>query len=131
MTLLPTADTSWTTSVCDRQWMNFAGDAPGPEPCGDVFMKKTSRSGSGALTGLSSTALTTEKIAVLEPMPSVSAAIAASVKARAFISERSVYFKSFSSPSMPSPSRARDDGLDVENGLRVEAPGAESRARAE
>ena len=39
-------------------------------------------SGSGYDIGFSSTAFTTEKIAVFAPMPSVSAAIAAAVKAR-------------------------------------------------
>src|SRR5437667_7301621 len=54
-------------------------------------MKKTTRSGSGAFTGLRSTALTTEKMAVLAPIPSVSAATAASVNAGALMSVRSVY----------------------------------------
>src|SRR6266850_5797556 len=113
MTLPPTADTSWTTSLCARQWTNFAGEAPGSDPCRDVFIKNTTRSASGAATGRSRTAFTTEKIAVLAPMPSVSAAIAASVNARALISVRSAYFRSFSSPSMTPPmSNARGGGLD-------------------
>ena len=61
--------------------MNFAGDEPDPDPRGDVLMKTTTRSGSGNDSGLSKTALTTEKMAVLTPMPSVSAATAASVNA--------------------------------------------------
>src|SRR6185503_10653657 len=52
----------------------------GPEPCGDVFMKNTRRSGSGKGTGLSRTVLTTEKIAVFTPMPNASAEIAAREK---------------------------------------------------
>jgi hypothetical protein len=61
--------------------MNFAGDEPDPDPRGDVLMKTTIRSASGNDSGLSNTALTTEKMAVLTPMPSVSAATAASVNA--------------------------------------------------
>ena len=52
-------------------------------PRGDTFMKTTTRSGSGTATGFSSTALTTEKMAVLAPMPSVSAATAARRERRA------------------------------------------------
>ncbi len=48
------------------------------------------RSGSGYPRGLSSTALTTLKMAVLEPMPSASVATAASVNAGARRRERSV-----------------------------------------
>src|SRR2546423_14590596 len=44
-------------------------------------MNPTTRSGSGTGTGFSSTALTTEKIAVFAPIPSVSAATAATVNA--------------------------------------------------
>ena len=80
--------------------MNFAGDAPGPDPCGDVFINATMRSGSGAAIGLSRTALTTEKIAVFAPMPSVSAATAASVNAGALIRIRIVKRRWVSSSSM-------------------------------
>ena len=62
-------------------------------------MKITTRSGSGTATGFSSTALTTEKIAVLVPMPSVSAATAASVKAGLCANIRSACFKSCKSVS--------------------------------
>ena len=68
-------------AVCSRQCMNLAGDAAAPDPCGEVFMKITRRSASGKGTGRSMTALTTEKIAVLAPIPSVKAAMAASVNA--------------------------------------------------
>ena len=51
--------------------------SPGPNP------NDTMRSESGAATGLSKTAVTTEKIAVLAPIPSVDAATAASVRAGA------------------------------------------------
>ena len=76
-------ETSWTTASCARQCWNFAGEAPEPPAgfCGEVFRKITSRSASGNDTGRSSTALTTEKMAVLAPIPSVSAATAASVNA--------------------------------------------------
>ena len=49
--------------------MNLAGEAAGPDPCGDTFIRTTTRSGSGRFNGVSITALTTEKIAVLTPMP--------------------------------------------------------------
>ena len=48
-----------------------------------MFINMTRRSGSGNGTGLSRTALTTEKMAVFAPMPSASAATAASVNAEA------------------------------------------------
>src|SRR5262245_2801380 len=51
-------------------------------PCGDVTCTNTSRSGSGNGTGLSSTAFTTEKIAVFAPMPRASADTAAAVNPR-------------------------------------------------
>src|SRR5262245_19396588 len=73
---------SWMTLVCCRQWANFAGEAAGPEPCADVFMNSTSRFGSGYGTGFSSTAFTTEKIAVFTPIPSARAATAATVNAQ-------------------------------------------------
>ena len=58
-------------------------DAAGKLPCGDEFMSETIRSGSGKARGLSSTVLMTEKIAVLAPIPSASADIAAARKAGA------------------------------------------------
>ena len=45
-----------------------------------MFRNITSRSGSGNGAGFSSTELTTEKIAVFVPIPSVRAATAAAVK---------------------------------------------------
>ena len=33
------AETSWNAPVCLRQMLKRVGDAPGPEPCGDVFVK--------------------------------------------------------------------------------------------
>ena len=53
-------------------------------------MKNTSRSASGNGTGLSRTAFTTEKMAVLAPIPSASAATVAKVKAGLRRSIRSV-----------------------------------------
>src|SRR6185503_14711566 len=60
--------------------MYLAGDAAGPvgEPL-SAFINWMSVSGSGNGTGFKSTALTTEKIAMLTPMPSVSAASAVAV----------------------------------------------------
>src|SRR3954471_11135392 len=63
-------------------------------------MNTTTRSASGTAIGLSSTALTTEKIAVLAPMPSVSAATAARVKAGLCANMRKECFKSFTNASM-------------------------------
>src|SRR5262249_43788749 len=81
--------------------MNFAGDAAGPPgPRGEVLMNTTTRSGSGRATGFSSTALTTEKIAVLAPIPSVSAATAARVKAGLCANMRSDCLRSRTNESM-------------------------------
>ena len=60
--------------------MNLGTEPPGLAPFGDVLTNVTSRSGSGNGSGLSSTLFTTEKMAVLAPMPSVNAASAAAVK---------------------------------------------------
>src|SRR5688572_27100091 len=77
ISMLRTAATCSSTSVWPRQCMYLAGeDAPPTEVPLFVFTSCTSVSGSGNGTGFSSTALTTEKIAMLTPMPSVSAAIA-------------------------------------------------------
>ena len=65
-----------------------------------MFMNITSRSGSGNGTGFSSTAFTTEKIAVLIPMPSVSAAIAAIVNAGLRGNSRSECAKSLKNASI-------------------------------
>ena len=71
-----------STSVWARQCMNFAGEDAGfvlPVAL-LLFISRTKRSGSANGMGLSTTAFTTEKIAVLAPMPSVSAATAVAVK---------------------------------------------------
>src|SRR5579863_1425438 len=60
----------------------------------------TRRSGSGKATGRRSTAFTTEKTAVLTPMPSVRAATAARVKAGRFANIRSDCFRSFRNASI-------------------------------
>jgi hypothetical protein len=88
--LLLKADDCSITLVCCRQRANFAGDATGSDPCGNVVIKNTARSGSGAESGRRRTASSTEKIAVLAPIPRVRAATAASVKAGALISVRHV-----------------------------------------
>src|SRR5579872_7598782 len=94
--------------------MNFAGDAAGPPgPRGDVLTKTTTRSGSGMPTGLNSTALTTEKIAVLAPMPSVMAATAASVNAGLWRNIRSECFKSLKNDSIRTLDAARPRFVDV------------------
>jgi hypothetical protein len=58
-------------------------------------MNTTIRSGSGNDTGRSRTALTTEKMAVLAPMPSVRAATAASENAGVCQNIRSACLRSF------------------------------------
>ena len=65
-------------------------------------MKTTTRSASGMTTGSSRTALTTEKIAVFAPIPSVRAAIAASVNAGLCANIRSDCFRSLMKASMGS-----------------------------
>src|SRR5687767_15118043 len=63
-------------------------------------MNITTRSGSGTATGFRRTALTTEKMAVLAPMPSVSAATAASVKAGLCANIRTECLRSLRKASM-------------------------------
>src|SRR4249919_1537033 len=75
-------------------------------------MNITTRSGSGTATGLSSTAFTTEKIAVLAPMPSVRAATAARVNAGLCANMRRECLKSLTNASIR--------GLDAENVRIVE-----------
>ena len=57
----------------------------------------TSRSGAGNGSGRSRTALTTEKMAVLAPMPSASATMATAANPGAFHSARAPYLMSLSS----------------------------------
>ena len=78
--MLRPAATCSSTSVCARQCMYFAGDDAAP--AGDAVVRVHQlheRVGLGKRHGFSSTALTTEKIAMLTPMPSVSAASAVAV----------------------------------------------------
>ena len=53
----------------DRHALNFASDASTYAPSGAVVMNHTMRDESGYDSGRSSTALTSEKMAVLAPMP--------------------------------------------------------------
>src|SRR5215831_10310997 len=69
-------------------------------PWGDVFISITRRSGSGKGTGLRRTALTTEKMALFVPMPSASAATAASVKVGLFRNICNECFRSLRNVSM-------------------------------
>src|SRR6476646_1757942 len=62
-------------------------------------MKTTTLSGSGTATGFSRIAFTTEKMAVLAPMPNVSAATAARLNAGLCTNIRSACFTSLSSVS--------------------------------
>jgi hypothetical protein len=74
------ADTSETMAVCSRQCWNFAGEAALNAPSGEEVWNTTTRSASGSGTGFRRTALMIEKIAVLAPIPSASAATAAMLK---------------------------------------------------
>src|SRR6516164_8844082 len=95
--------------------MNLAGDAAGPPgPRGDVLMKTTTWSESGMPTGLRRTAFTTEKIAVLAPIPSVIAATAASVNAGLCQNIRSECFKSLKKDSMGWLDGGDDENVGVE-----------------
>src|SRR5438093_5417974 len=91
-----------------RQCWNFAGEAAGPCPPGEVFMNMTSRSGSGNGTGFNNTALTIEKMAVFAPMPSASAAMAVTVNAFACLNIRRECFRSFKKVSMDLPQWDKD-----------------------
>jgi hypothetical protein len=68
-------------------------------------MKTTTRSGSGTATGLSKTALTTEKMAVVAPIPKVSAAIAARLNAGLWANMRRECLRSLKKASSISMSR--------------------------
>src|SRR5688572_5507497 len=83
------------TVVSCRQCANFAGDEAGP-PCPSRFMlmKNTMRSGSGNGSGFSRTALTTEKIAVLAPIPRANADTAAAVNTAFWRNIRSACLRS-------------------------------------
>src|SRR5215210_7311013 len=76
-------------------------------------MKNTSRSGSGNVTGFNRTVLTTEKIAVFDPIPSASAAIAAAVNPRLWPNMRNECLRSFKEsfhPRTPRKYRRRTPG---------------------
>src|SRR5712692_6308216 len=60
--------------------MNFGMDAESPRPLGKPRAIRMIRSGSGYGNGWSNTVFTTEKMAVLAPMPSAKAAMATTVK---------------------------------------------------
>ncbi len=85
-------------------------------------MKITNRSGSGTEAGLNSTAFTTEKIAVLVPMPSVSAATAASVKAGLWTNIRSACFRSCNRWSSMAVSKGDESGQGAGNRVELAAP---------
>src|SRR5690606_28269769 len=83
---------------------NFAGEAAGPVSApSSVFTNETRLSGSPNGTGFSSTALTTEKIAVLTPMPRVKAAIAVTVKPGLSRNILSACFRSLTSECIGDP----------------------------
>src|SRR5688572_7396498 len=104
------------TVVCWRQCANLAGDAPGPPgPCRLVFINNTTLSGSGYGSGFSRTALTTEKIAVLAPMPNARAATAAAVNTRFCRNIRNVCLRSCrNSSTSPSGQRIHHDPLQLD-----------------
>src|SRR5579864_4693802 len=103
------AATSSKTCFCARQMLYLGTDAPAKLPSGVAFMSCTMRSGWGYGSGFNSTVLTTEKMAVLAPMPRASAEIAVMVKPGLCRSMRSACFRSLSIVSIfvrpPLPDR--------------------------
>jgi|SRR5436853_4367104 len=79
--------------VSDRHALNFASDASGTHPSGAVVMNTTRRDGSGYGSGVSNTVLTSEKIAVLAPMPTASVRTATRVNPGFVRHVRSAYSK--------------------------------------
>src|SRR5580700_2968938 len=67
-------------AVCSRQRLKRVGEPPMGGPLRRVEPRTMILSGSGAATGFNKTRLTTEKMAVLAPMPRVRAARAVRVK---------------------------------------------------
>src|SRR5580693_2196558 len=92
--------TSSSTCVCRRQMLYLGTDAAAKVPCGELFMRTTMRPGSGNASGLSSTVLITEKIAVLAPIPSANAITAVAVKPGLFRSIRKACLRSAASVSI-------------------------------
>src|SRR5258708_4453245 len=75
----------------DRQALNFASDAPAYAPSGAVVMNHTMRDESGYDSGLSSTALTSEKMAVLAPTPTARVRMATRAKPGVRRNDRNAY----------------------------------------
>src|SRR3954469_4094997 len=116
---------SWTTVDCERQNWNLAGDpAEKPLPSPWTCWNTISRSASGNGSVFSSTALTTEKIAVLAPIPRASAATAASVNPGLRRNRRS--------ECRVSLARAANENTGVlrQQGGRWDRPGMNQRTRA-
>lgn len=100
-TLKAYAEMSWKAWVCSRQKLYSFGDATGLRPpCLNKFSKITILSGSVKANGFNRTVFTTEKIAVLVPMPSASAAITTMVNPGAWRNMRQECFRSFRKLSM-------------------------------
>src|ERR1017187_7941823 len=99
--------TSSSTWVCRRQALYLGTEAPGPLPCEDDVSSTTMRSGSGKARGLSRTVLTTEKMAVLAPIPSASAEIAVAVKPGLWRSIRKACLRSIQKVSIRELDAAR------------------------
>src|SRR5580658_424651 len=88
------AATSSSTWVCRRQVLYLGTEAAEKPPWGVEVIRVTMRSGWGNARGLSSTVLTTEKMAVFAPIPSASADIAVAVKPGLWRSRRKACFTS-------------------------------------
>src|SRR5271169_1924040 len=86
--------------VWRRQTLNRVAEPPIGGPSGRAVPKTTIRSGSGAETGFSRTELTTEKMAVLAPMPSARAATAVAVNAGVWRKIRREYLRSLRKASV-------------------------------
>src|SRR3954462_1707801 len=95
----PKADTCSKVDGMARQALNFASEALAYEPSGAVVMNHTMRPGLGYDSGRSSTALTSEKIAVLAPTPSASVRTATRVKPGLRRQVRPAYRKSCATDS--------------------------------
>ena len=76
------------TVLCERQSRKLAGVTCTRRPVSFNSCIATTRSAFGYWSGLSRTALTTEKIAVFAPTPTASVSTATAVKPGRFASER-------------------------------------------
>src|ERR1051326_1735051 len=91
----------------DRHALNFASDAFAYAPSGAVVRKKTRRDESGYDRDLSRTALTSEKTAVLAPMPMARVKTATTANPGLRRRDRSAYATSWVRAANETPRRSR------------------------